>query len=361
MAESVNTHYLRGGFAVSDDIELARTPRTRTIFRPGLHSGGVRGRLIRQKIGENGEWKDINEVNFNSLSPDAAISIDLDTEAIKKLYEKLCALYEVQRQKGTQLGDQSYIIAKESEALVIPDSTKRRAIKGLLAKGYTQDFWRELICENPDLASQLATSRIQQDREHAIGNFESSLGVYKHDEEYWQNFFTSHPWMLQSAFAAPVFMLRGETYVGGKTAQGRQGGGGVATDFLFADESTKSFSVVEIKTPGTRLVAAAPYRGTRHSGFDNEIYSMHVCLSGAIVQTRNQISVAVNDFQTALHRSYSQIELNHVHPKGVLVIGSRDDLTQRQIDSFNHFRQGLHGMNVVTFDELLKRLQLLFQ
>ena len=40
-------------------------------------------------------------------------------------------------------------------------------------------------------------------------------------------------------------------YLGGKRATGRQGKGGVATDFLFSDDSTKSFAIVEIKTPET--------------------------------------------------------------------------------------------------------------
>ena len=43
--------------------------------------------------------------------------------------------------------------------------------------------------------------------------------------------------------------VRGETYVGGKSCVGRNGQGGVATDFLFRDESTQSFAVVDIKTP----------------------------------------------------------------------------------------------------------------
>ena len=53
-------------------------------------------------------------------------------------------------------------------------------------------------------------------------------------------------------------------------------------------------------------------------------------------------------------------EINRVHPKGVLVIGSASLLNQRQKESFNHFRYGQHSLTVITFDELLKRLKLLF-
>jgi len=64
MPDEINTHSVGRGFAVSDEIVLDQTVRTRTIFRPAMHGGGVRGHIIRQKIGQNGMWADLNEVNF---------------------------------------------------------------------------------------------------------------------------------------------------------------------------------------------------------------------------------------------------------------------------------------------------------
>jgi hypothetical protein len=60
-----------------------------------------------------------------------------------------------------------------------------------------------------------------------------------------------------------------------------------------------------------------------------------------------------------LDKKYKGI-INRVHPKGVLVIGSTSRLSQRQKDSFNQFRHGLHSLTVITFDELLNRLKLFF-
>jgi len=112
-------------------------------------------------------------------------------------------------------------------------------------------------------------------------------------------------------FSTTVFVLRGETYLGGKLPIGRQGKGGVAIDFLTADESTKSFSVVDIKTPAT------PRRGFE--------------------------------------------QLNRLHPKGVLITGSLSGLSQRQRESFNQFRYGLFSLTVITYDEVLSRLRALFR
>ena len=105
MAESIRTHHVKGGYATSDEIVLSTTPRTRTVFRPGLHSGGVRGEVIRQKLGADGSWKDTNEVNFTQVPPDCGVAIELDTAATTKLFEKLEQLYRVQAQ-GVERGDQ---------------------------------------------------------------------------------------------------------------------------------------------------------------------------------------------------------------------------------------------------------------
>jgi hypothetical protein len=212
--------------------------------------------------------------------------------------------------------------------------------------------------KEPDLASRLALAKLHLDRQAVIERFEASLQTHRSDEKYWQDFFEENPWIIATAFSASVFILQGETYLGGKLPIGRQGKGGVATDFLAADASTKSFAVVDIKTPASDLVGEV-YRGDRGSGNPNEIYSIHPELSGGIVQVRNQITVAVEEFTQTLGRGFA--ELNRVHPKGVLVAGLLSELGEREQASLNHFRQGLFSMTVITYDELLQRLKILFE
>jgi antiviral defense system Shedu protein SduA len=90
----------------------------------------------------------------------------------------------------------------------------------------------------------------------------------------------------------------------------------------------------------------------------NKIYSIHPELSGGIVQVRNQITVAVEHFSKTLGAGFDG--LNRVHPKGVLITGTLSSLSAREQDSFNHFRQGLFSLTVITYDEVLRRLKILF-
>jgi hypothetical protein len=88
---------------------------------------------------------------------------------------------------------------------------------------------------------------------------------------------------------------------------------------------------------------------------------MHAELSGGIVQVRNQIAVAAENFEAVLGKENGFEQLNRLHPKGVLIAGSLSGLNQRQRESFNQFRYGLFSLTVITYDEVLSRLQVLFR
>jgi len=357
MPDSIHTESVAYGFALSDEVVLSESAKTRTVFRPAIHGGGVRGHLIRQKRGKDGGWADTNEVNFNAMPADCGVQIELGTDATKELYSKLRQLYEVHKARGVLHGEHRFVVADEDEIVLVTDSNKAAVIKALLEQGLSQEFWAALSDADPDLASQLAAGRLQFDREQALEVFEMAIAEHPGDEAFWQHFFEEENWILQTAFSSTMYYLGGEAYLGGKRAIGRQGKGGVATDFLFSDDSTKSFAVVEIKTPDTKLVHGL-YRGDAGSGLPNETYSIHPELTGGIVQARNQIATAIEDFQSVLGANFQK--LNRVHPKGILIAGAVGDLNARELESFNHFRHGLYSLTVITYDELLKRLRSLF-
>jgi hypothetical protein len=354
--DHIETEYKKGGFATASDVVLNTSPTTRIVFRPGMSTAGVRGHVIRQKIGHDGAWKNTNEVNFRHMPADCGVFIELDSAATQTLFDELTSLYKIQSD-GVPRGRQSYVVAKSDEVIKIDDKSKGAVIRQLLEQGYSEDVWEKLAETDPGLATRLAAGQLQIDRAQVVADFRQALIDHPHDEGYWEDFFEQHPWILQSAFSAAVFMLGGETYVGGKAAVGRQGKGGVATDFLFADESTKSFAVVEIKTPDTRLVGGL-YRGDGE-GYEQDVYSMHADLSGGVIQTRNQIAVAIDQFESVLGKTFKEIE-SRVHAKGVLIIGTSAGFDDRERQSFNHFRHGLYSLTVITFDELLRRLEVLF-
>lgn len=355
-ASVIGTHSVARGFVESDVVVLSETATTRILFRPGMSDKGVRGHIIRQKKNGDGTWTETNDINFRTAPPGTAVDIELDTEAVEKLVRRVGELYEIQG-RGLPMGDHQYVVAPTVDVVIVDDKNQATIIRQLIEQGHSAEVWRQLSEINPQLASGLASAEIYRERLEAIKHFEELLVSEPDDESMWQEFFESNPWILESVFSSVVFMLAGETYVGGKKSQGRQGHGGVATDFLFADESTKSFAVVEIKKPEENLVGGR-YRGTRE-GDSNEVFTPSSALSGGVVQVRTQISVAVEHFESVLGADYRD-KIDRVHPKGVLIIGMKSSLEDRELASFNHFRHGQYSLTVITYDELLGRLKLLY-
>ena len=357
MADHVETQSVARGVAEVPPALIAETATTRTIFEAKIIDGhGIDGALKRQKRDENGGWSDLNGVNFRNADPDTVVSIPLKTSDVRKLYDLLSRLYAVQN-KGVLPGSHDYVVAGKDE-IIVTNENLAQVIQELIDENHSQKFWDTLVANQADLAMRLAESQIQRNRMRIIEQFEQDMQFYGDNEKHWQDFFGEHPWILQSAFAFTAFQLRGETYVGGKSCVGRNGQGGVATDFLFRDESTQSFAVVDIKNPDTELMAKRPYRGKDGTSGPNVVYPASGHLSGGVIQVRTQISEAIRSFEVVLHNSYP--ELNRVHPHGVLVAGNYDKLEEEQKRSFNHFRRGLFGLTVITFDELLGRLKQLY-
>lgn len=357
VVDHVETQSVARGVAEVEPIVIAETATTRTIWEAKIiNDYGVDGTLKRQKCDENGKWSDVNGVNFRNADPDTVVSIPLKTAEVKKLYDSLSRLYAVQN-RGVLSGSHDFVVAKKDE-IIITDENLAQIIKDLIDENHSQEFWDTLAANQSDLAMRLAESQIQRNRMVVIEQFEQDMQSHGNNEKHWQDFFGEHPWILQSAFAFTAFQLQGETYVGGKNCNGRNGQGGVATDFLFQDESTQSFAVVDIKTPNTELMANHVYRGRDEIPDSNVVYPVSGHLSGGVIQVRTQIAEAIRSFDVILHCSYP--ELNRVHPHGVLVAGNYANLNEGQKRSFNHFRRGLFGLTVITFDELLSRLRQLY-
>jgi len=72
------------------------------------------------------------------------------------------------------------------------------------------------------------------------------------DEEFWQDVFSKHAYVLSQLFAYPVAIIRGKAYVGGKRYDNLHGN---LVDFLGRVPSSGSAVLIEIKTPRTPLLA----------------------------------------------------------------------------------------------------------
>lgn len=160
----------------------------------------------------------------------------------------------------------------------------------------------------------------------------------EHPESWWQSYVKSNILLMQQGYITAVEKLNiaiGDTKF---------------PDFLLVTHDNY-LDILEIKKPNTPILKPDASRGNYY--FDSE-------LSKAVIQTENYIHNVTKHQDTV--RSYLKdrhgIEIRAVRPRGIILAGdSRDFKLAKEQDDFRLLSQGIKNVTLVTYDELLTRLQ----
>lgn len=329
-------------------IVLRETSTSRLVFAPvwvDESENSLRGCFRFEKKSRLDTWETVEHQPLSSLKSNEGYEITLKGDEITILLNRLSEINGILSRYGHTYGTSVVSLTRDTAPgifLQIGDINNRDLVIQQLKELEKTNF------ENLGLV--IGRARL----EGAIAEIEANME--SDDENYWQNFFETNPWVLQQVFAHPVIYLNGETYLGGKNSNGRQGAGGTATDFLYKNGSNGSFAVIEIKVPGCGLVASC-YRGKEGLGLGNETYRIDGDLTGGIVQLEHQMFTAVDYFKSQIGDDFDG--LTHLNPVGFLIAGRYDTLTDAKKKSFDLFRKALGKNQVLTFDEVLAKLKLL--
>jgi Domain of unknown function (DUF4263) len=165
-------------------------------------------------------------------------------------------------------------------------------------------------------------------------------------EEKCQTFFTENQWVLSNILSMPVVLLGGKVYVGGKSIHNK---GGKEADFLFQNKLTKNVFIIEIKTPLKKLIDTEnPYRKP-------DVFSIGKEVTGGLVQALDQKDNLQKEFYTLAKGG----EFASFNPKVVLIVGHLKNLAKTQLKSFELFRSNVRDVEIITYDELLRRTELI--
>ena len=342
----IKTKSLGKEYAEVQEITLDETPKTRTVFKPYIHSGGVRGEIVRYKKDKATGLETVGSTNFNEIKVGEGIRIELNTKALGVLEEGLKKVKAVQIEKGVIYGTNEYKVVN-SEDIVIDDRNKARVIKQLLEGNYAEDFWYQLEDMKPDLSYKLAYSKIQEERIKALDTFACMMADDSIKEKDWQDFFEENTWIFGYGLRYQILrVLAGQPDYGGRTYIGD---GGQRGDFLTVTEAeTKYTCLVEIKKPNTKLLQNRQYR--------NGAWGVSAELAGAV----SQIQVNCAQWEMDASRTDRNRELLKdfytIAPKGIVVIGSTSELNDyEKKNSFGRFRSEIRNPEIITYDELYER------
>ena len=189
--------------------------------------------------------------------------------------------------------------------------------------------------------------RLQNDLE--LANLEAFIDRFRrmleqgHGESVWQEFFDANPLILSLAFGCPIIRIGQQASVGGRKLFG---GGEKITDFLMKNKTTNNAAVVEIKTPGAKLLLKREFRGG--------VFSPSGTLSESIVQALDQRY----QFQRDVFGIKGRSGINDIETYAVqccLVIGMIPE-GEDEKKSFELFRGNSKDVQIITFDELLEKM-----
>ncbi|MHB0801410.1 DUF4263 domain-containing protein [Bacillus thuringiensis] len=192
--------------------------------------------------------------------------------------------------------------------------------------------------------------------------------IEKSKEDYWQNLFSEYSEVLGLLFSTPVVYLKEKPFLGGKSLFGR---GGKHGDFSYLNPLNNTITLVEIKTPGTRLIG-------KESLYRAGVYEMSGNLTGSINQLIVQREKLTESFPAIQKETEEQhgIKIEYVSPRSLLIIGSFDEFLnmgrtsddtkskQKELENknkwrnFERFRSELRSIDVITFDEVFEKVKL---
>lgn len=324
--------------AIGEDIELRSSGTFKLIFRPEVvenphdKDACVRGNFIFQRKKPSGDWEDYKTLDSTKLKDGEWIKLELKSGELKTLITELDKYYGLFKKYGIVLGEHSFVVTPQNAKAII-----------------------EQFLQNPENFEKLQDLTIEDLKKlnlvSSINSLKNILKIWAENttnstESFWQTFFKENSWIIAQIFSYPVVLLEEQAYVGGK---GINNEGGNVVDFLYKNGLSDNVLLVEIKTP------VAPLVGTSYRG---KTYSASPELSGSIAQILNYKDELQKNYQGLIKQNKDIFQT--FNPKCMVVIGALSNgLDEDQKRSFELIRSDSKQVEVITFDELFKKVEML--
>lgn len=338
------------------------------VTNPKQPGNSVSGKLVYEHKGKNDSVFPLDRenefVSRQTIKKGDALKLNLDTGETRALYEGLRKAYLLYDTVGIPTGAVSYVeVDNAAKALLsmlerdpsilrmMQDDSVFELVRGLIsliARGASREKLRDLFLEMEkgsldELSAGVNLAKLEKAHEDMVENLQNA------SEEEWQKLFETHQWIISQLFASPYTCFGSKCYVGGRSICE---GGSNLCDFIYQNRMTNNTALIEIKTPETPLLGGL-YRG---NGVVNGVYSLSADLSGAVNQVLNYRDHLVKDYHQ-LHGSGKR-DFEVFNPKCIVIAGMISTLSQTgMMSTFENFRNTLSGVTIVTYDELLRRVE----
>lgn len=205
-----------------------------------------------------------------------------------------------------------------------------------------------LATEQPHALMELHAEIERVSLQQMIDKFSEMLGKNL-TERAWQQFFDQNIFILTMLFCGPVHLVCSQFHA---QPSGIKGAGAQIGDYLFRGAG-QVLVIVEIKKPSTSLVQKTEYR--RGGG----VHAPDSELSGAV----SQVLYQRHSLQTTwgIHREDEVLAGTRPDNTRCVVIAGKLPTESSLLRSFETFRCAQKDVEIITFDELQQKLELLLK
>ena len=346
--------------AVGTEIVLRDANDRRLVFRPQVVNSDrditrpVEGDLVWQRKKNKDQWEAVTTITLSSLKSGEGVRLALNTDETFLLYHALTALYRFHATHGVPTTGTSVDAspgAAAAQVFAVADAIEQ------IGADHLDRFmrWMTQAADSKRVLDQLSRLDVQnlQQLNTLVGvtALKNALATWlgnedNDDEKWWQGQLRSNMFVLSQLFSFPIILVEQEAYVGGQTLSRKQGN---FLDYLVKNRLTENLALVEIKTPATRLL------GQRYRP---DIFSPSPDLAGAVQQVINNRENLLKEFYGLKVRSGEDIEA--FSPPSLVIAGHTDELVDpTQKKSFELYRNGLRNVQVITYDEMFAKINIL--
>lgn len=320
------------------------------------------GAFVFQRKTASSPWTDYADLTLSQLKATEWVKIDLKAAELLTLFEGLDSYYSLVREHGVVAGTKEFIPAPRSQALRALITNERLFHDALRDEEVASALLSGLISWIAGNEGPVAAARLDGISLDELQQFDAVLGLARlqrfcreldenasnGDESYWQDILERNGWAISQVYAVPIMLIQSQVYVGGKLVTNR---GGNTADFLYENDISGNLVLVEIKTP------ISPLLGKRYR---NNVYNASEDLTGGLLQilnarqslTEHYASLATDDMMSR----------HPLSPRGLLIVGSTSQLQdEAQQSSFELFRGNQREIEIVTFDELRRKIGLMVE
>ncbi len=357
--------------AVVEPLVLRPGEATRLVFRPQVvnnkqdENKPVKGRLIWQRRGmsERGEeWVDESHFNLSEMTAGSGIKLDLNTDELYLLTQIVRGLYGVYWKHGKTLpkNGEEFELADYAQAAKTLDTLDSAAqvIEAAGQEGFVA-LLKWLAGQKNSVKVVEALPKLELtdlagiNSLAGIGMLKQALALWQAnkkngDEGFWQAALQKYSFVFSQVFSTPVVVFGTKAYVGGKNIEGS---GGKEPDFLLKNELTSYVLIVEIKTPETPLLGQTAYRPP-------DVFPVSRDVCGGVGQIGRYKDEFLHNYSEMYRKSEGKFLL--ADPRCLVVVGSTEQLDSgAKKDSFEYFRRGQRGTEIIGFDELFRKVEVL--